>query len=365
MIKILNTESSMNLGGQELRILAEMEGLADRGYESVLAARPGSRILGEVEKRGLMNYPVKMRGSLDPAAVASFAHIILREKIDIVNAHGSKDGWSAGIAARLLGRKVIRSRHVANPIRAHFFGRLVYGPLCDVIVTTSESIKRVMAERGVSPGKIISIPTGVDTGRFTPDLEKGRLRAEVGVGDGVLLVGMVAVMRGDKGPDVFIRAAEIVASSLPDAVFVMAGDGWMLGKLEEMVSASPFRERIRLLGYRRDIPAILADLDVFCLPSLIPEGVPQAILQAHAMKCPVIASDIGGVNEVAIDGRTALCVPPGDADALARAIMKLIEDRALAGRLADEGYRLVQDGYALDGMLDRMDGVYRSLFGGR
>lgn len=365
MIKVLHTESSMNLGGQELRVLAEMEGLTKKGYESALAARPGSRILDEAENRGLKNYPVGMRGSLDPAAVASLARIILRERIDIVNAHGSKDGWSAGIAARLIGKKVVRSRHVANPIRAHFFGRLVYGPLCDIIVTTSESIKRGMAERGVDPRKIISIPTGVDTGRFNPGVEKGRLRAELGVGESVPLAGMVAVMRGDKGPDVFIRAAEIVASSAPDAVFVLAGDGWMRSRLEEMVSASQFRERIRLLGYRRDIPAILADLDVFCLPSLIPEGVPQAVLQAHAMKCPVIASDIGGVNEVAIDGRTALCVPPGDADALACAIKKLMDDSALAGRLAGEGHKLALDGYTLEGMLDRMDGVYRNLLGVR
>lgn len=355
----------MNLGGQELRVLAEMEGLADRGYESVLAARPGSRILDEAERRGIRHYAVEMRGSLDPAAVASFARVILRERIDIVNAHGSKDGWSAGIAARLLGKKVVRSRHVANPIRAHFFGRLVYGPLCDVIVTTSESIKRGMAERGVDIKKIISVPTGVDTRRFNPGVEKGRLRAELGIGVDAPLVGMVAVMRGDKGPDVFVKAAESAASVLPDAVFVMVGDGWMKDKLEDMVSASPFRERIRLLGYRRDVPAILADLDVFCLPSLIPEGVPQAVLQAHAMKCPVIASDIGGVNEVAVGGRTALCVPPGDPDALAGAMRKLIGDKPLSERLAEEGHRLVQDKYTLNGMLDRMDGVYRSLLGGR
>ena len=365
MIRVLHTESSMNLGGQELRVLAEMDGLAGRGYESALAARPGSRILDEAEKRGQKRYPVKMRGSLDPAAVASFARIILRERIEIVNAHGSKDGWSAGLAARLLGRKVVRSRHVANPIRAHFFGRLVYGPLCDVIVTTSESIKRGMAERGVDIEKIISVPTGVDTGRFNPGVEKGRLRAELGVGESVPLVGMVAVMRGDKGPDVFVRAAESAASVLPDAVFVLAGDGWMRSRLEDMVSASPFRERIKLLGYRRDVPAILADLDVFCLPSLIPEGVPQAVLQAHAMRCPVIASDIGGVDEVAIAGRTAMCVPPGDPDALAKAITGLLRDRQGANRLAEEGHRLVQDKYTLDGMLDRMDGVYRRLLGVR
>jgi glycosyltransferase involved in cell wall biosynthesis len=337
-VRILHTESSKHLGGQELRILMEMEGLAPYGIESVLAAGPDTGIEREARHRGLDVHTVTMRGSVDPSAVARFLWILKHERIDLVCAHGSKDGWSAGIAARMLGLKVVRCRHVANPIRRHFFGRLVYGPLCDRIVTTAESIKAGMVERGVDARKIVSVPTGVDVNRFHPAVEKGSFRRELGVASGTPLVGMITVLRGDKGPDVFIEAAERFLGQRGEAFFVLVGDGWMRSRLDERVGPSAFRERILLTGFRRDIPQIISDLDVLVLSARIPEGVPQTILQAHAMLTPVVASDVGGINEVAIHGLTALTTAPGDADGVAQAVMELLADtegaraRALAGR---------------------------------
>lgn len=356
--RVLHTESSMNLGGQELRVLIEMELMAGRGFESILAARPGSRILDEAKRRGLKVRAVNMRGSFDPLAVAAFLHIILSERIDIVNAHGSKDGWSAGIAARLAGRKIIRSRHIANPIRGHFPGRLVYGALCDRIVTTSESIKRGMVEKGVPAEKIKSIPTGVDITLFDHRREEGKFRSDLGIPPEAFLVGMVSVLRGDKGPDIFVKAAELILGKSNDIYFALVGDGWMSGKIKEMVSGMNGKERVILTGYRRDIPDIMADLDLLCLPARAPEGVPQVILQAHAMKVPVIASDIGGINEVAIPGRTSLSIPPGDHEALAGAVMELYLDRKKAAELAENGYGLVLKDFTLDAMLDRMEALY-------
>jgi len=351
----------MNLGGQELRILMEMEGLRQYGYESVLVARPGSLILAEAAGRGLTAYAVNMHGSIDPLAVARIVRIITRERIDLVNAHGSKDGWSAGIAARLTGRRVVRSRHVANPVRSHFFGRLVYGPLCDRIVTTSESIKSGMAGSGVDASKIVSVPTGIDLGVFRPDLPRGAFREELGIDEDARLVGFVSVVRGDKGPDIFVDAALRIISETSGVEFVVAGDGWMLERIKDKVSASGHGDRIHIAGYRRDVPQVMTDLDVFVLPVRIPEGVPQAVLQAHATRTPVVASDVGGVNEVAIHGKTALLVSPGDAGALADAIMKMLDDSAYASGLAEAGYELVAKKYNSEAMLTSMDGLYRAV----
>lgn len=357
-MRILHTESSKHFGGQELRVLMEMEGLAPWGIESLLAARPGTGILREALRRGLRVYEVAMRGSVDPGAVIRFLSILKRERIDLVCAHGSKDGWSAGLAARILGRKVVRCRHVANPIRSHFWGRLVYGPLCDRIVTTAESIKAGMVARGVPPEKIVSIPTGVDLNRFHPDVEKGRFRAELGIEPGRPLVGMISVLRGDKGPDVFIEAADRIWARRPDAVAVLVGDGWMRPKLEEMASRSGGGRRVLLTGFRRDIPQIMADLDVLVLSARIPEGVPQTILQAHAMLTPVVASDVGGVNEVAIHGRTALCTPAGDAPAVAEAVLQVLSRPGEAMTRARAGREMVLARYAWPMTLERMRGLY-------
>lgn len=365
MIRVLHTESSRNMGGQELRILTEMEGLQAYGIESVLAAREGTPILEEARRRGLRAFSLRIRSSADPRAVRRLMRIMRDEGIDVVNAHGSKDGWNAALAALLLRRKFIRSRHVANPIRTGRIARMIYGALADWVLTTSESIKAGMVERGVDPAKIISIPTGVDTERFRPDVPRGRFRAELGIPADAPLVGMVSVLRGDKGPDVFLQAAERVIAQLDQAHFVLVGDGWMRSRLEESVTASPYRERIHITGFRRDIPSVMADLDVYVLSARIPEGVPQAVLQAHAMKVPVVASDVGGINEVAIPGQTALGFPAGDVDCLVDAILSCLRDRQAAATRAAAGYRLVRERYALAATLRRLAAFYGEVADGR
>jgi glycosyltransferase involved in cell wall biosynthesis len=358
VIRVLHTESSRNMGGQELRILIEMEGLQAHGIESVLAAREGTPILEEARRRGLRAFPLRIRSSADPWAIRRLMRIMRDEGIDVVNAHGSKDGWNAALAALLLRRKFVRSRHVANPIRAGRIARMIYGALADRVLTTSESIKAGMAERGVDPAKIVSIPTGVDVGRFHPGVPRGSFRAELGIPADAPLVGMVSVLRGDKGPDVFLQAAVRVAARVDQAHFVLVGDGWMRTQLEECVATSPYHERIRITGYRRDIPSVLADIDVLVLSARIPEGVPQAILQAHAMKVPVVASDVGGINEVAIPGKTAVGVRPGDDQGLAEAIELLLADARMSGALAEKGYELVRQRYTSTEMIERLVEFY-------
>jgi glycosyltransferase involved in cell wall biosynthesis len=362
-VRILHTESSKHLGGQELRILMEMEGLVPHGIESMLAALPGSGIEREARRRGLKVYTLPMRGSVDPGAVMRFRRILRDESIDCVCAHGSKDGWSAGVAARLMRVKVVRCRHVANPIRRHFWGRLVYGPLCDRIVTTAESIKAGMVEGGVEADKIVSIPTGVDANRFHPGVTKGGFRSELLVDGTIPLIGMISVLRGDKGPDVFISAAELHLSRGTEGFFVLVGDGWMRSALEERLQGSPFRERIHLTGFRRDIPEILADLDVLVLSARIAEGVPQTILQAHAMLVPVVASDVGGINEVAIPGVTAVGVPPGDAEAVADAVQAVLQDAEGAKARAQMGREMVLRHYTWPKTLERMREIYCQVVG--
>jgi glycosyltransferase involved in cell wall biosynthesis len=339
----------------------EMEELAGHGVSSVLAARPGTRIVEEARRRGLSVHTVTLRGSVDPLAVSRFLWILRRERVDLVSAHGSKDGWSAGFAARLLGLPVVRCRHVANPIRRHFFGRMVYGWLCDQIVTTSESIKAAMVARGVPEGKIVSVPTGVDPARFHPGVQKGRFRGELGLGPDKRLVGMITVLRGDKGPDVFLEAAERMAAERPDLVFTLVGDGWMREKLEAMLAGSAHRDRILMVGFRRDIPEILADLDVLVLSARIPEGVPQTILQAHAVGIPVVASDVGGINEVAIPGQTAVGVAPGDPVTLAEAVVDVLSDPQGASLRVARGQQMVAERYTRESTIHRMLQIYSAL----
>lgn len=344
-----------------MRILLEMESMTALGFHSVLAARPGSPIILEARSRGLTAYEIAWKSNLNPVAMWKVAQILRKHSIDIVNAHNSKDGWNAAPVARLMRRKIVRSRHIYNPIRQGRLSQLIYGPLSDRVMTTSESIKRDMIARGVRSDHIVSVPTGVDVARYAEPAARGRIRAEFSIPSDVPLVGAISVLRGDKGPKLFLEAAEAYLKAGGNAWFIQVGDGPMREKLSAWHRDSPCRDRIVLAGYRRDVPEILADLDLFVLPAVRPEGVPQAVLQAHAASIPVIASTLGGIDEVAIDGQTALGVPPRDLQALVHAMGKLLDDRDLARRLSSAGHDLVAREYSLVRMTEKMASLYRSV----
>jgi glycosyltransferase involved in cell wall biosynthesis len=358
-IRILHTESSPSLGGQELRILYEMEAMAEQGFVSWLIARADTPIVAEAERRGLKVEGIPIRSTIDPLAILYFLRFLRRHRIDVVNAHNSKDGWNVSLAARLLGIPILRSRHIGNPIRSGKLRQLIYGPLCDVVMTTSESIRQAMIDKGVDGDKIVSIPTGVDIQRYASGTA-GRFRASLGIPADVPLVGQVAVLRGSKGPHVFLEAAQQLVAGGCAAWFVLVGEGPARPRLEKMLACQP-SERILLAGYRPDIPDVLADLDLAVLSATQPEGVPQAVLQAFSAGVPVIASDLGGINEVAIDGRTATTLPAKNPEKLAAAMAAFLENPAPARSLVTPALDFARSRYDIQSMLDRMEQLYSEL----
>jgi len=358
-INLLHTESSKGFGGQELRILLEMEALKNYGYDSVLVARENTPIVDEAKQRDLACYPISIRSNFDLTAIWKIIKIIKSHQIDIINCHGSKDSWVASIAGRFLGKKIIRARHVANPIKA-FPNNLIYTKFCDKIMTTSESIKQGIVDKGVDAEKIYSIPTGIEVQKFQQQKDE-HFRAENNIPENKKLIGQISVLRGDKGPDIFLQAANEVLKKRQDVFFILVGDGRMREKLEQLHNTLEHRDQILLLGYRRDIPNIYNQLDIKVLSALQPEGVPQALLQAHAAKVPIVASDLGGINEVAIHEQTALLTPAGDVQALADSIIRLLDNQALAEKLSQQGHQLLLEKYSIEKMLSSMDTLYGSL----
>ena len=360
IINVLHTESSPSLGGQELRILLEMEVMTARGIRSVLAARSNTPIVKEARRRNLTVYETSMRFNLDPQSLWQIARIMRRHQIQVLNAHGSKDSWCSFPVARLLGIKIIRSRHIATPIQDHYMGQLVYGPFSDVIMTVGEGIKRGMVAKGIPAAKIISVPTGTNMDIFS-SASPGTLRQDLNIPADVPLVGQVAVLRGDRGPSYFVQAARIAIDRGTDAWFVLVGDGPERQNLERMIAEGPHAHRIKLAGFRRDIPEVLADLQLFVMASMIAEGACQAVGQAHAAMVPVVATHQIGLDELAIDQKTARCVQAGDPQALAEAVLFLLAHPEEAKRLSAAGYDLVKNHYTLEHTIHKMEKIYREL----
>jgi glycosyltransferase involved in cell wall biosynthesis len=357
---IFHAEASSGWGGQELRILAELEGLARRGYRSGLICEPNAPIGDRARALGRPVHAVRFRWSADPVAIRRVAGILRRERVDVLVTHSSLDAWVGGIAARLCRVPVVRTRHLDIPLQRNPLSRAVYRLLADTIVVTSASgAARLVAESGVSPERMHVVPTGIDLARFDPAAVDGsRIRRELGFPPGLPVVGTIGILRVLKGPEVFLRGCRAILDRVPAARFLMAGDGPLRREVHDLRERLGLSEAVHLLGQREDVPELLAALDVFVLSSLAGEGNPQAVSQAMAMGVPVVTSALPGVSELARAGETALLFPSGDVAALADAVYQLLTDEPMRRALSARAQAEARAHCGLERMLDRMEHIY-------
>jgi glycosyltransferase involved in cell wall biosynthesis len=358
--RIIHTESSLGWGGQETRVLAELEWMRARGHWVALAAHRESAIAKRAQAAGILFYTLRTHKALLPLEVLRMVAWLIWNRVEVVNTHSSNDGWLAGLAARLAVRPIlIRSRHIEVDYPNRFWSGLAFRFLPHQVITTSQRIAdRLVAELGIPAARVVCIATGVDLARFNPEVE-GTLHKELGVDPEVALVGMISVLRSWKGHATFLEAAtRLLADSKRAMRFVIAGDGPGRDELAAKIAQGPLKHHVTLLGHRADVPNILASLDVLVLPSYAHEGIPQIVLQAQAMSCAVVATTIGGIPEVVEDAVTGLLVAPRDAEALAENIAALLDDPVLDARLGQAARANVEKHYSLDAMGERLLTLY-------
>ncbi|OAG27674.1 glycosyltransferase family 4 protein [Thermodesulfatator autotrophicus] len=354
--KILHTESAYGWGGQERRIIVEIQGLIDRGYWVALAAPEDSPIFNQAKKQKIpvFNLPFKKRNL---ANIYQLMKIIINEKINILNTHSSWDSWMGGIAKLLYPKfKLVRTRHLSTDIGRNPSTKLIYDILPDKIITTGEAIRQKMISYNkFNPEKIVSIPTGVDLKKFNFNKVNPLLKEDS------FIIGTVSVLRSWKGHKYLIKAIPKILSFIPDLKLYIVGDGPQRKNLENLCEELKLEKYVIFLGYREDIPELIASFDILVHPSTGHEGVPQTILQALAMKKPVIACDTGSIGEVIKNQKTGILIPPKDIDSLAKAIINFYENPDLARIMAENGYNLVSKKYSLNSMIDQIEEVYLSL----
>ena len=358
MPTILHTEASLGLGGQELRILAEARWLRDHGWRALVACQPGSGLLVEARAEGVETVAVRMRGAADLAALWALRRLLTARAVSLVHTHSSTDSWLGALAARSLRLPVVRSRHVSIAIRR----ALVYR-LADRVVASGEAVRALVVAAGIPSERVLAIPPGVDTTRFHPAVSGAAVRRELRLGAAEPVVGLVANIRGSKGHNVFLEAAREILAATARARFLIVGDGVGSEDVRRRVSALGLAERTTMTGFRRDIPEVIAALDVLVLPSIRSEATSQVIAQALAVGTPVVATTVGGSPELIRDGETGRLVPPDDAHALAAAVLETLRDPARARALARAGQATVATRLTLDVSMARTTAVYRALLG--
>jgi glycosyltransferase involved in cell wall biosynthesis len=363
-MRILHTESSMGLGGQEYRVLLEAQGMETRGHVVVVAAPKGSQLAVLAQQRGLQVKTTTSGNRKWLTLIPAYLRMIKQCEIDVVNTHGSLDSWTASIAGRISSRRpiIIRTRHKSTPVSRSLRHRLLYGRLPHVVTTTGETVRQELIIRnGLSPSRVISIPTGVDLERFHPQPPDASLRKSLGIGSQGPLVGAVTFLRPEKGMEVLIEAVRLLKKTFPALECLIIGDGTEKSALSARVRELGLEYCVHMVGFRQDIPALLTLLDVVVISSF-EEGIPQSLTQALAMERPVVASAVGGIPEVVKDGVTGLLVPPRNPAILSEKIAFLLRNPSSGARMGQIGRQVIQERYSMESMLTRTEHMYRRLF---
>ena len=305
-----------------------------------------------------------------PFNLLRIRRLIKSNGIDIVHVDGVMN-FVPALAARLTGRPVVwlYNDYVPGPLRPVLMPLLTR--LASAVVVQGASLKqRYTAGNAKLRDKTIVVPAAVDTHKFHPD-ERGpetrrRIRHELGLPADCTLVGTIRNVNRFKGLTYFLEAASEIKKRAGAARFVIVGrkldtDGGYWDHLQQLTARLGLKQDVVFAGFREDIPAILSALDVFVLAS-IEESCPVALLEAMAMKVPVVATDVGAVSEMVLDGRTGFVVPPRDAAAIAEAALMLLEMPGERRRAMVEAAReRVQAKFDIDRIAAQQERLYESL----
>jgi glycosyltransferase involved in cell wall biosynthesis len=229
----------------------------------------------------------------------------------------------------------------------------------DVYVVNSRAIAEGLIGRERLPGaKMRVVHNGIDLAQlppFAPDRAAARRR--LGFDAGRRLVAQVGRLEPQKDYPTFLAAAARVAAALPDVDVVVVGEGALRQELEALASRLGLAGRVRFLGLRHDVPALLGAVDVLALTSLY-EGLPNVVIEAMATGAVAVATDVGGCRELITPGESGLLVPPGDVEAVTGAILQVLGSEELARRLATAARRRIEGEFAIEAMVEKTVAVY-------
>lgn len=365
-LSIVHTENSCGWGGQEIRILTEARGFADRGHRVTLLAPPEAPITAAGMKLGLTVVPLPIRRKRLPDFLALRAWLAANAGVvDVLNTHSSTDSWLGALACATLPKAppIVRTRHVSTTVHNRIGTKWLYVHAIAHIVTTGEALRAQLArDNGFPLDHMTSIPTGIDLTRFVPG-DPVAARARLGLPARPAL-GIVATLRDWKGHDYLFEALARDRAAWRDWQVVVVGDGPYRDRLDRKLAALGMVDDVRFVGQQEDVVPWLQALDLFTLPSYGEEGVPQAVMQAMACGLPVVSTPVGAIGEAVADGETGLLVTPRSSEALGTGLARLRDDAGLRTRYAAAGRARAVERFGIDVMLDRMEAVFRAACAG-
>lgn len=357
----LHIDTAQTWRGGQNQVLVTVLGLRAAGHRAMLVAHSN----GELRRRaaeGLELLPLAPRGEMDLSAAWRLSRAIKSLRPDVVHAHDPHAVAMAALALSMSseGKRapLVASRRVDFHLKKSALSRWKYNQV-DLFICASEAICRMLIADGIDAARTVTVHEGIDLARVAAAPETP-LHEQLFLPHGSLIVGNVAALVPHKGQKHLVEAAALVVRQVPDARFVIAGEGELRESLEHQIRHLGLEKHVKLAGFRPDILSLHKAFDIFVMSS-VTEGLGTSLLDAMACGKPIVATAAGGIPEVVEHGKTGFVVRPRDHDAMADAIVRLLKDEALRRRMGEAGLSLVSAKFSAEKMVEGTLAAYGTL----
>jgi glycosyltransferase involved in cell wall biosynthesis len=360
----LHIDTARTWRGGQNQVLLTVLGLRALGHRSMLVAHAAGELRVRA-KEGLDLVPLAPMTEMDLGAAWKLSRLIKQLRPDVLHAHDPHGVAMAALALSMgmggsrtppAAPPLVAARRVDFHMKGNALSRWKYRQV-DCFICASAAIREMVVADGVPASRAVVVHEGIDLGHVEA-APAANLHAELWLPHHAPIVGNVAALVPHKGQRHLIDAAVLVLKTVPDARFVIAGEGELRESLERQIKEHRLEKHVFLVGFRPDVLSVHKAFDLFVMSS-VTEGLGTSLLDAMACGKPIVATTAGGMPEVVRNGETGLLVPPRDHEAMAAAIVRLLGDDQTRRAMGVAGEARVRDHFSAERMVQDTLAVYR------
>ncbi len=365
-IKIAFINYSLDIGGIETLILNICKQINRDIFEaSIFVFTKNGTLKEEYINSGVGVIEVGKKDGFDWFLPVRLSRALKKNMINIVHTHNSSNWLYGAIAGKIAGIPVIHTEHTTrNSYSKHAIRwaliENVLAKFTKTIISVAESIKNQMSIfANIDPRKIKIIHNGIEYDKFDRTIDKEKIKRSLSLAKDDIVIGNVARFYDNKDHKTLLKAFKLVLGKVQNTYLLLIGDGPLKKEAEDVAKDLQLEKKVKFIGNRRDIPAILKIMDVFALSSK-KEGLPIVLLEAMASGLPVVATNVDGNAEAVQHGKTGIIVPAKDHNLLAEAIISVLIDKEQAKQMGKKGQERVRQYFSFKKMIKKYEDIYIS-----
>lgn len=369
-IKILEMIDHSFLGGGQINLLSIAEALDKSRFDVSVCSQGKGPLVEELNQRDIRHFPVSIKKRPSPKVLKALKNLMDNEGFDIVHTHGGVAGlYGRWAAFRSRVPVVIHTLHGIHYLHyrnifirwAYVFLERIFSRFTMTVIFVSQADKKKGCRYRLAPvEKMTVVKNGIDFSKVQKDADITQvpmLKDKLGLVKDSFLIGTVARIHRQKNIPCLIKASAVLSDLMPHASIIIVGGGPMTSKVKNQIDRLGLQKMVFMLGERPDVYQIMSMYDIFVLSSLW-EGLPYVLMEAGALGKPVVASDIEGVREIILDGKTGLLVQKDNPRKLAEAVLRLEADPQLRFKLGRSLQKKIKDEYSLSQMIREVEKIY-------